>query len=91
MSLLLEARKFLSIYLNTCILMGFSGSSVVKRSACQCRRLRKHGFDPWVRKIPWSREWQLTAVFLPGEFHGQRNLACYTPWGHKEKDMTECA
>ena len=27
--------------------------------------------------------------FLPGEFHGQRNLAGYNPWGHKESDMTE--
>ena len=35
-----------------------------KESACQCRR---HGFDPWVRKIPWRRKWQPTPVFLPGE------------------------
>ena len=33
-----------------------------KESTCQCRRLR---FDPWVRKIPWRRKWQPTAVFLP--------------------------
>ena len=31
-------------------------------------------FDPWVGKIPWRREWQPTPVFLPREFHGQRNL-----------------
>ena len=43
-----------------------------KESGCQCRRL---GFDPWVRKIPWRRKWQPTAVFLPGEPHGQRSLA----------------
>ena len=29
-----------------------------KESTCQCRRLRRHGFDPWVGKIPWSRKWQ---------------------------------
>ena len=46
-------------------------------------------FNPWVRKIPWRRAWQLTLVFLPGEFHGQRSLAGYSPWGHKESDMTE--
>ena len=40
----------------------------------QCRRL---GFDPWVRKIPWKREWYLTPVFLPGESHGQRSLVSY--------------
>ena len=47
------------------------------------------GFNPWVRKIPWRREWQSTSVFLPGEFHGQRSLVGYSPWGHKESDMTE--
>ena len=35
------------------------------------------------RKIPWRREWQPTPVFLPGEFHGQRNLMGYSPWGHR--------
>ena len=40
-------------------------------------------------KIPWRREWQPTPVILPGEFHGQRSLVGYSPWGHKESDMTE--
>ena len=39
--------------------------------------------------IPWRREWLLTLVFLPGEFHGQRSLAGYSPWGHKESDTTK--
>ena len=34
-------------------------------------------------------EWQLSPVFLPGESHGQRILASYSPGGHKELDMTE--
>ena len=42
-----------------------------------------------VRKIPWRRECLPTPVFLPGEFHGQRTLAGYSPWGHKESDTTE--
>ena len=42
-----------------------------------------------VGKIPWRRAWQLTPVFLPGESHGQRSLAGYSPRGHKESDMTE--
>ena len=46
-----------------------------KESACQCRRCKRHGFDLWVWKIPWRRAWQPTPVFLPGESHGQRNLA----------------
>ena len=49
---------------------------------------RRPQFDPWVRKIPW-RKWLSTPVFLPGEFYGQRSLAGYSPWGHKESDMTE--
>ena len=32
------------------------------------------GFEPWAGKIPWRRAWQLTPVFLPGEYHGQRSL-----------------
>ena len=42
-----------------------------------------------VRKIPWRREWQPIPAFLPGEFHGQRSLVGYSPWSHKELDMTE--
>ena len=38
-----------------------------KEPACQCRRHRRCTFDPWVRKSPWSRKWQPTPVFLPGE------------------------
>ena len=60
-----------------------------KESACQCKKCKKHGFDPWVGKIPWRRKWQSTPVFLPGEFHGQRSLAGCKPWGHKESDATE--
>jgi len=38
----------------------------------------------------WRKEWLPTLVFLPGEFHGQRShLVGYSPWGHKESDMTE--
>ena len=39
--------------------------------------------------FPQRRDWLPTLVFLPGEFHGQRSLAGYTPWGCKESDMTE--
>ena len=31
--------------------------------------------------IIWRRKWQPTPGFLPGEFHGQKNLADYSPWG----------
>ena len=46
-------------------------------------------FDPWVRKIPWRREWQPTPVILPGELCGQRNVVGYSPWSHKEPDTSE--
>ena len=46
-------------------------------------------FDRWVERIPWRRKWQPTPVFMLGESHGQRSLAGFGPWGHKESDMTE--
>ena len=42
----------------------------------------------WVGKIPWRREWQPTPVFLPGESHGWRSLAGYSPWGLVTKTTT---
>ena len=64
---------------------GGGGASLVaqsvKKSASQCRRLK---LDPWVWKTLWRRKWQPIQVFLPGEFHEQRNLECYSPWVHKE-------
>jgi len=46
-------------------------------------------FNTWVGKILWRRKWLPTPVFLAGESHGQRILAGYCPWGHKESDMTD--
>ena len=68
---------------------GFPGGIAGKESACQRRRSKRGGFDPWVRKILWRRKRQPTPVVLPEEPHGQRSLAGYSPWGHKELDMTE--
>ena len=42
---------------------------------------------PGLGRFPWRKEWQPSPVFLPGEFHGQKSLAGYCPWGHKELDM----
>ena len=53
-----------------------------KEPACQCKR---HRFDPWVGNIPWRRKQQPTPVFLPREFHGQKSLAGYSPWGAKSQ------
>ena len=50
--------------------------------------------ETWVwslgREDPLEKEWHPTPVFLPGEFHGQRSLEGYSPWGPKELDMTDC-
>ena len=70
-------------------ILGFPGSASDKEPAYQCRRHKRCRFNPWVRKKPWRREWQPAPVFLPGEFHGQRSLAGYSPQGHKELDTTE--
>ena len=70
-------------------LTSFPGDAVGKESACQCRRYKRCGFDPWVRKIPWHKKWQPTPVFLPGKFHGQKSPAGYSSQGGKQSDMTE--
>ena len=57
-----------------------------KSSACNPGDM---GSIPGLGGSPWSREWQPTLLFLPGEFHGLRSLAGYTPWGCKELDMTD--
>ena len=50
-------------------------------------------WETWVQSLGWEdpplREWQLTPIFVPGEFHGQRSLVGYSPWGHKEWDTAE--
>ena len=51
--------------------------------------LWRFGFNLWVEKIPWRREWLPTPVFLLGESYVQRSLAGYSPWGCKESDTTE--
>ena len=61
-------------------------AETVKNLSLQCQR---PGFDPWIGKIPWRREWLTTPVLFHGEFQGQRTLAGYSPWGCKELDTTE--
>ena len=76
----------LEIVLLTCkTIWGFPGGSMVKNPPAMQ--------ETWVQSLGqedlWSRAQQPIPVFLPGESHGQRNLAGYSPWGHKESDMTE--
>ena len=67
-------------------LRGFPSDSDSQESACNAA---DRDSILGVGKIPWRREWLPTQVFLPGEFHGQRSLASYSPRGHKESDMSE--
>ena len=71
------------------LLLFFLWASLVARRVRICLQCGRPGFDLWVEKIPWRRKWQPTPVFLPTEFHGQRILAGYSPWGCKESDTTE--
>ena len=65
---------------------GFPGGTVGKNPSASAGGTRDVGS---ARKIHWIRKWQSTPIFLPGKFHGQSSLAGYSPWGHKESDMTE--
>ena len=78
-------RCILKWYWVTINARGFTGGASGKEPACQCRRHKRLMFNPWVGKIPWSRKWQPTPVFLPGESHGQRSLAGCGPWDHKSQ------
>ena len=72
-----------SNYLPVSIVLGFSGGSGIKESICQCRR---HGFNSWVEKIPWSRELQPPPVFLAWRISWTGELdGLYSPWGHKSR------
>ena len=56
-------------------------AQLVRHLPAKCER---PGFDPWVGKLPKTRERLPTPVFWSREFHGW-----YSPWGHKESYMTE--
>ena len=52
---------------------------VVKNPPASAGDLKRHSFDPWVRKLSWSRKWQPNLVFLPGKFPEHRSLVVYSP------------
>ena len=59
------------------------GASLVAQTVKNLPECGRPGFDLWIGKIRWRREWLPTPVFLPGESHGQRSQGGYTLWGHK--------
>ena len=66
-----------------------NGASLVAQMVKYLSEMQETGYNPRVRKISWRREWLPTPLLLPGEFHEQRSLVGYSPWGHKESDATE--
>ena len=58
-------------------------ASLIAQSVKNLPAMQKIGFNFWGGKYLWRKKWQLTLVFSPGEFHGQRSLAGYSPWDHK--------
>ena len=60
-----------------------------KEPTCQCKEYEGCGREPWVERSPEKGSWQAIPIFLPRESHGQRSLAGYSAWGHKESNMTE--
>ena len=82
-------KEIRSAFLRTDIeKMDFPGSASGKEPACQCRRHKRLGFDPWVGKIPWRRARQSTPVSLPGD-PMDRGAWWATVHGVTESDMTE--
>ena len=87
--LLLSCHLKFGCMIAVCLITDFPGSTLGKESTCKCKRLKKFRFCSWDGKIPWSRKWHPTPVFLPGKFNGHRSLMGYSLWGCVESDMTE--
>ena len=63
------------------------GVSLVAQMVKNLPGCRRPGFDPWIRKIPWRREWLPTPAVLPGDLNRQRSLTANGVT--KVSDMTE--
>ena len=61
----------------------------IKKTNYKLSYIIQYSVKYMVRKIPWRIKWQPTPVLLPGKSHGWRSLVGYSPWGHKQSDMTE--
>ena len=88
-----DVEFFQKLFLYLSIWSDFPSGAVVKNLPGNAGNAKRHGFDPCIDpsigKIPWSKKWQPTSVFLPGKFYEQRRLAGYSLWGHKESGVTE--
>ena len=57
---------------------GFPGGSA-RKNLSAVKEPQETRVQPLGWRIPWRTKWLPTPVFLPGEFHGQRNLVGYSP------------
>ena len=64
--------NYLLSYMSSSHYKGFPGGVTGKESTCQCRRCKRHGFDSWIRNIPWHRKWQPKSI-----------LAWKIPWSEE--------
>ena len=79
----LKTMRGSEFYKNVFKSSGFQGGREEKREGSENELLEL------ILRVNWRRKWQPSPVFLPGEFHGQRSLVGYNPWGHKESDTIE--
>ena len=84
-SMNVSSEVILSTFVPYYTLLAFPGGVRGKEPTHQCRKHKRCGFDPWVRKIPWKRAWQPTLVFLPGESHGQEPGGLQSLGSHRVK------
>ena len=70
--------------------LGFPGGTSGKEATCQCRRHMRHSFDPWIGKIPWTRAWQPTPVFLRGSWQATVHRAPKSRIGLKWLSTLPC-
>jgi len=78
-----EINQSQKIFYDSTYVRGFPGGTSGKDSTCQCRRRKRHRFNPWVGKTPPEKEMATPPVFLPGKSHGQRRREGYRPPGHR--------
>ena len=84
---LLGLLLYLFYLLSNKYILGFPGGSVIKNLPANARDV---GLIPWLVRYPGEENGNLLQYScLPGKSHGQRSLEGYSPWGHKELDMTE--
>ena len=66
--------------LNSPLLQDWGASQVSQQQRIRLPS-RNMGLIPWSGRFPWRKKWQLTSVFLPEKFHGQRSLEGHSPMG----------